>query len=263
MNALCASNNSQDGCYLTWLPLRESEPGSDFFAPFCDNISMVMVPMDLMLPLIVMGAMFMTFFVTIMTFLVTHNSAYTCACFQRVFTHSFVINICIQVSLLLVYLILVLGVFFSYHFCVDMTYVIHWVLYKLWPLSKEPHPPMKLTLLLLLVTTTTVWCSDADSSTAGVPMFKATKVHYPIWFMAWCGWVALKFPELIDVLQGDEEEPEIDDEDDEDQVRANTDWWKKNKRLYGAVLQAVPTSLKTTLGACRVIKPPPEHLSLV
>ena len=28
----------------------------------------------------------MTFFVTIMAFLVTHGSAYTCACFQRIFT---------------------------------------------------------------------------------------------------------------------------------------------------------------------------------
>ena len=66
MNALCASNNSKE-----WLPLRESEPVSDFFTTFGDNISMVMVPMDLVLPLMAMGAMFMIFCVTFMTFLVT------------------------------------------------------------------------------------------------------------------------------------------------------------------------------------------------
>ena len=101
---------------------------------------------------------------------------------------------------------------------------------------------MRLTVFLFLITTTVVGGADFDGGTSSPPMFKATKVHYPVWFMAWCGWVALKFPELIDVLQGEEEEPEIDDPDDEEQVQANTDWWKKNKRLYGAVLQAVPTS---------------------
>ena len=106
-----------------------------------------------------------------------------------------------------------------------------------------------MTLMILLLMTPLVCGADADSSLSGPPMFKVTKVHYPVWFMAWCGWMALKYPELIDVVQGDEEEPEIDDDDDADQVAANTEWWKKNKRIYGAVLQAIPTSLKTTLNA--------------
>ena len=97
---------------------------------------------------------------------------------------------------------------------------------------------------------TIAFCADSDSGSSSLPpMFKATKSHHPVWFMAWCGWLALKYPELVDVIQGDETEPEIDDEDDEDQVSANAEWWKKNKRIYGAVLSAVPSSLKTTLDA--------------
>ena len=83
-----------------------------------------------------------------------------------------------------------------------------------------------------------------DPSGHGPPMFKATKSHYTVWFTAWCGWVSMKYPELVDVIQGDEEEPDENDDPD-----GNTEWWKKNKRIYGALIIAVPTSLKTTLSA--------------
>ena len=100
-------------------------------------------------------------------------------------------------------------------------------------------------LFFMLLSCLTPYVVGADDSSFGMgpPMFKATKAHYMVWFTAWCGWLSMKYPELIDVLQGDEEEPDAADED------AHTDWWKKNKRLYGALVMSVPTSLKTSLNA--------------
>ena len=237
-------NNSHEDCYLRWLPLHGMKTLEvDVLTLFYDSISATLTQCDLFLPLILFGVMCVWF---LMTYI--HLTDF-CARFKRVFTMSFVTNACIHMALLLIYLSVVLGVFFSYHFCMDMTHVFYLALCNFWPPSRGYRPSMRLTFLLLLMTTAEVWGADTDSTSSGPPMFKGTKFHYPMWFMAWCGWVALKFPELIDVLQGDEEEPEIDDPNDDDQVQANTDWWKKNKRLYGAILQAVPTSLKTTLNA--------------
>ena len=104
---------------------------------------------------------------------------------------------------------------------------------------------------ILCALITTACAADAENSGSSLPpMFKATKVHYPVWFMAWCGWVALKYPELVDIIQGEEEEP---DEPGADANQELTDvynnYWKRNKRIYGAVLLAVPSSIKTTLNA--------------
>ena len=95
------------------------------------------------------------------------------------------------------------------------------------------------------------FAADADSSSSsGPPLFKATKLHYAVWFTNFCGWVALKYPELIDIINGDDEEPDEPAAGaDQADIDAYSDWWKRNKRVYGALIQAVPTALRTSLSA--------------
>ena len=79
-------------------------------------------------------------------------------------------------------------------------------------------------LLQLSVEVSGVETSEGHSSTP--PQFQASKIKYASWITAWCGWIALKYPELIDLIQGDEEEP---DDEDSDEYK---EYWKKNKRVY-------------------------------
>ena len=57
------------------------------------------------------------------------------------------------------------------------------------------------------------------------------------------GWLAMKYPDLIDLVEGDWEEP---DEDEEDDYR---EYWNAQRRLYGAVVNAVPVRLRQALAA--------------
>ena len=110
--------------------LRERDLEFDFSAPFYDSISDAMTHMDLLLPLLFCGLMCVYLLVVCMDTLVKDIK------FKRVYTVSSVVNITLYAFLLLIYACIVLGVFFSYHFCVDMTHVLHFV-HGLWPLSGQ------------------------------------------------------------------------------------------------------------------------------
>lgn len=92
--------------------------------------------------------------------------------------------------------------------------------------------------------------ADDSSSSSAPPMFKMTKLHYQVWYTYWCGWLAMKYPELIDLVNGDEEEPDEPAANAPQNERdAYTEYWKKNKRVYGALIQSVPVALRTSLSA--------------
>ena len=46
---------------------------------------------------------------------------------------------------------------------------------------------------------------SADDSSAGsaAPRFKGTRISYPGWFTEFCGWIAMKVPDLIELIQGE------------------------------------------------------------
>ena len=77
-------------------------------------------------------------------------------------------------------------------------------------------------------------------------------MHYTTWYTAFCGWVAMKYPELVDLIQEELEEPDEPDADiaDEDPARAAyASYWNKQKRLYGTIVSAVPNALRAALAA--------------
>ena len=60
----------------------------------------------------------------------------------------------------------------------------------------------------------------------------------------------MKYPELIDLVNGDEQEPDEPDADaDQAERDTHSEYWKKNKRIYGALIQSVPVALRTSLSA--------------
>ena len=83
----------------------------------------------------------------------------------------------------------------------------------------------------------------ADENTAGgsvPPAFKGTRSHFNVWYTAFCGWLAMKYPDLIALVQEELEEP------DEpaagaavEEVAAFKEYWNLQKRLYGTLIAAV------------------------
>ena len=112
------------------------------------------------------------------------------------------------------------------------------------PKQNTSHGTHAVIWILFAFLVTQAMCSDhTNESGSSPPQFNATKIKYMSWFTAWCGWVALKYPELIDLIQGEEDAPAETD------IEARTEYQKKNKRVYGALIQSVPPALRTSLAA--------------
>lgn len=85
--------------------------------------------------------------------------------------------------------------------------------------------------------------------TSSIPQFKNTRLHFPGWMTAFAGWISMKYPDLVDLIQGDWEEPEEPDEDDEEAKEAYKKYWNAQKQLYGCLIGAVPAGVKQSLSA--------------
>ena len=104
----------------------------------------------------------------------------------------------------------------------------------------------RLILILIIFFLPYVFGADEPSSSR-LPVFKGTKAAFAMWLMSFLGYVALKDGDIISMLEGDEEEP-IWENDDEDYVQADVDsWTKRNRALYGYLIMAMPPALKGTL----------------
>ena len=42
---------------------------------------------------------------------------------------------------------------------------------------------------------------------SGIPKFNGTRIKYNSWYTEFCGWVAMKYPDLVDLIDDDWEEP--------------------------------------------------------
>ena len=59
-------------------------------------------------------------------------------------------------------------------------------------------------LIILSFLVLPVCGADSDSSSMP-PKFKLSKADFSPWFMSFCGWVAMKYPDLVNLLEDDED----------------------------------------------------------
>ena len=55
--------------------------------------------------------------------------------------------------------------------------------------------------------------AELSDNFTGIPQFKCVKSFYQPWITAACGWIAMKYPDLISLIQGEWEEPDEPDDD--------------------------------------------------
>ena len=97
-----------------------------------------------------------------------------------------------------------------------------------------------------------VFCADDDrgSGSSHPPMFDASnRLNFVSWFMAFSAWVAWKLSDSATILDGTEPIPVPKDKHapTEDESEKLKDWNKRNRKLYGAMAQAMPEHLRTSL----------------
>ena len=109
-----------------------------------------------------------------------------------------------------------------------------------------------ITLMLLHAALAT---DDTSSSSSKPPPFDGTRSSFTPWLMSFSGWVAYRLTDSTEILDETSPEPLAADAPDgnadpdghRDFMTKLAEWVKANKRLYGAILQAVPDYLKTSL----------------
>ena len=162
----------------------------------CDNV-------DLFLPMVTLGMLHLYVFMHTLNSLLHFSwKKYIFFAFPlRILLHHWMLTTIglMYMAIVWSYVIFwVLGRGYVHLFCTDLFHVIKWLKSQMNMSQKTLKGALQLHLMFFVAI---AMSADADSSTSAPPMFKATKAHYQIWFMAWCGWLALKYPELA--AQGD------------------------------------------------------------
>ena len=101
---------------------------------------------------------------------------------------------------------------------------------------------------------------DDMASSSRPPFFDGTRAAFLAWLMAFSGYVSWKLTECVDMMDDEPPtEPTVPElvattdeaEGNEEEVEAATErrdnWLKRNRRLYGLLMQAVPDWLRTSL----------------
>ena len=105
-----------------------------------------------------------------------------------------------------------------------------------------------ISVLFYLFTTT--HSADESSYSSGPPRFPATRIKYGGWLVEFCGWIAMKYPDLVALIEDEWEEPDEPAADaDADDRKPYDTYWHAQKRLYGALIQAMPASVRQALAA--------------
>ena len=106
---------------------------------------------------------------------------------------------------------------------------------------------------ILLCLSSYVMAADAASSSGfSIPKFNGTRIKYNSWYTEFCGWIAMKYPDLVDLIEGDWEEPDAPadaNDHDADDTKAFDRYWSAQRQLYGALVNAVPAGLRQALAA--------------
>ena len=117
-------------------------------------------------------------------------------------------------------------------------------------------------LVILLYLTNSVSAAGEDTGTKlKPPMFSGERAEYQQWLIAFTFWVACYTQECSALLDGDEPEPPLPGDDDEEPANdmerrameiAHDKWSAKNRKLYGALGMAMPKWLMQSLfTSCR------------
>lgn len=102
--------------------------------------------------------------------------------------------------------------------------------------------------------------SDDMVSSSRPPSFDGTRTAFLAWLMAFSGYVSWKLTDCVDLMDDDPttepavpelvattDEVEGNEEEVEAAIEQRDDWRKRNRRLYGLLMQAVPDWLRTSL----------------
>ena len=108
------------------------------------------------------------------------------------------------------------------------------------------------TLLLLACTICAVNAADDQGASSRPPVFDGTRHTFLPWFMAFSGFVAWRLSDCSDILNGKELRPVIPNGTSNQNAVAEAeasrlDWDRRNRKLYGLLLQCVPDWLRTSL----------------
>ena len=111
-------------------------------------------------------------------------------------------------------------------------------------------------LLLWLALSHAPACADSDGSSAASrpPVFDGTRQNFLPWVMAFSGWVAYRLTDSSDMLEGldprptdPEPDPVAEPVDHKVWEERREKWARGNKKLYGAILSALPDWLRTSI----------------
>ena len=110
-----------------------------------------------------------------------------------------------------------------------------------------------LIFVIILRLASSVLAGDAASGGGfSIPKFNGTRIKYNGWYTEFCGWIAMKYPDLVDLIEGDWEEPDdpADPNDtNADDTKLYNRYWHAQRQLYGALINAVPIGLRQALAA--------------
>ena len=101
-----------------------------------------------------------------------------------------------------------------------------------------------------------VLAKDGDDSSSKPPSFDGTRANFVAWVIAFSGWLAWKLTDAAGIaddtdthtqLLMDEPDPVAEPIDHATWVVRSEKWHAANRKLYGAILQAVPEWLRTSI----------------
>ncbi len=120
-----------------------------------------------------------------------------------------------------------------------------------------PHLPYAgaLTCLLILLLLGSSAAVDAEADTGGTsrpPVFDGMRNSFTAWFVLFSAWVSWRISDSGPILDETEPEPPQPDDDNNAAERrrreeARADWRRRNRKLYGAIVMAMPQWLTTSL----------------
>ena len=112
---------------------------------------------------------------------------------------------------------------------------------------------------MVMLTCFKLACCAGDSDSPGgrsrPPVFSGDRVNFTQWLISFTVWLALHEPDLTDIMEGDEPEPQLPNAADPaitaeqiaDATALQLNWRKRNKKLFGALGTGVPEYIRTSL----------------
>ena len=106
----------------------------------------------------------------------------------------------------------------------------------------SPSPAtLDLALLAAFYLRTIMAADDTASTSTRPPRFDGSNAGYRPWLILFAAYLSLRYPDLIGVFDGTDTDP------GPGQADLHAAWVRRNRQLYGAIIQAIPPWLATSL----------------